>query len=71
MPEDARILGLVAALVEHLAEHLVADCMPEEWVAGPIVGRLRETVAVLEEHGKQVPPPVRAALAMVGVARRR
>jgi len=70
MTQDARLLALIAALVEPLAESMVADYTPEDWQDNPVVGRVREAAEALATGGLEVPVPVREVLRLAEAARR-
>lgn len=50
MKQDARLLASLAALIEPLAEYMIADLTPEEWQDSPLVDRVRGRVPARGER---------------------
>lgn len=69
MTTDARSLALLAALIEPLAEYMVADLTPEEWQDSPLVDRVQEAASLVEASGQELGLMTREALSLAGAAR--
>jgi len=68
--QNARLLALVAALVEPLAEDMLANYTLKKWQESPHVDRVREAAETLATAGLDVPAPVREVLTRAEAARR-